>query len=83
MFDRVGVKDKVFTITLDNASNNLSTCDYVRENGGSKMLFGGEHLHVCCCAHILNLLVQNGLTVDHNTIHKIRELVRHIDSSSF
>jgi hypothetical protein len=76
-----GIKDKVFTITLDNASNNLSACDHLHENGGSNMLFGGEHLHVRCCVHILDLLVQDGLTVAHNAIHKIRELVRHIDSS--
>jgi hypothetical protein len=27
-----GIKDKVFTITLDNASSNLSTCKHLHEN---------------------------------------------------
>jgi hypothetical protein len=26
-----GIKEKVFTITLDNASNNMSACDLLRE----------------------------------------------------
>jgi len=44
-------------------------------------MLGGEHLHVRCCAHILNLLVQDGMKIIHSTIQKIRELLKHIDSS--
>jgi hypothetical protein len=32
-----GIKEKVFTIRLDNASNNMSACDLLRENGGSDL----------------------------------------------
>jgi hypothetical protein len=74
-------KEKVFTITLDKASNNQSACDLLRESGRSDMLFGGEHLRVRCCAHILNLLVQYGMAIAHGEIDKIRDLVRHIISS--
>jgi uncharacterized protein YegP (UPF0339 family) len=76
-----GIKEKVFTITLDNASNNRLAIDLLQENGASDMIFDGEHLHVRCCAHILNLLVQDGMAVAHGAIDTIRELVRHINSS--
>jgi hypothetical protein len=45
------------------------------------MYFGGEHLHARCCAHILNILVQDGLALAHRAIDKIRELVKQINSS--
>ncbi|WVZ83233.1 hypothetical protein U9M48_030402 [Paspalum notatum var. saurae] len=66
MHDRLGDKDKLFTLTLDNASNNTSAC---------------EHLYVRCSAHILNILVQDGMTLIHPAIEKIRELLKDIDSS--
>jgi len=44
-------------------------------------LFGGQHLLVRYCAHILNLLVQDGINVANSVIETIRDLVRHINSS--
>ena len=38
-------------------------------------------MHVRCCAHILNILVQDGMKIIHEGIKKIRELLKHIDSS--
>jgi hypothetical protein len=34
-----GIKEKMFTITLDNASNNKTACDLLQESGKSDMLF--------------------------------------------
>lgn len=76
-----GIKDKVFTFTFDNASYNKTACDLLQQNGKSKMLFGGEHLFVRCCAHILNILMQDGMAIVHEVIELIRELIRHIISS--
>jgi hypothetical protein len=72
----------MFTITLDNASNNKAACDLLQENGKADMLFGGEHLHIRCCAHVLNMLVQDGMNVAGPAIELIRDLVRHVNSSA-
>ncbi|WVZ53190.1 hypothetical protein U9M48_004165, partial [Paspalum notatum var. saurae] len=76
-----GIRDKLFTLTLDNASNNTSACELLINNHKNELLFEGEHLHVRCSAHILNILVQDVMKLIHSAIEKIRELLKHIDSS--
>jgi len=71
----------MFTITLDNAGNNKTACDLLQESGKADLSFGGQHLLVRCCAHILNLLVQDAINVANSVIEIIRDLVRHINSS--
>jgi hypothetical protein len=44
-------------------------------------MFEDAHLHVRCCAHILNTLVQNGMEIIHEGIKMIQELLKHIDYS--
>ena len=75
------IREKIFTLTLDNASNNTSACELLVADCKHDLMLDGEHLHVRCCAHILNLLVQDGMKIIHSTIQKIRELLKHIDSS--
>uniref|UniRef100_A0ACD6A1T1 Uncharacterized protein n=1 Tax=Avena sativa TaxID=4498 RepID=A0ACD6A1T1_AVESA len=77
-----GIRGKLFTLTLDNASNNTSACDELIKYHKHELLLDGQHLHVRCCAHILNILVQDGMKIIHTSIHLIRELLKHIDSSS-
>ncbi|TVU17577.1 hypothetical protein EJB05_33621, partial [Eragrostis curvula] len=76
-----GIRDKLFTVTVDNASNNTAACTELVKNHKSELMCEGEHLHVRCCAHILNLLVQDGMRVIHAAVEKTRELLKHIDSS--
>ena len=76
-----GIKEKMFTLTLDNASNNTSACELLITNHKNDLLLEGQHLHVRCCAHILNILVQEAMKIIHAAIEKIRELLKHIDSS--
>jgi hypothetical protein len=54
----------------------------LQEGGKADMLFVGEHLHIRCCAHILNILVQDGMSVAGPAIELIRDLVRHVNSSA-
>ena len=42
----------------------------------SKMIFQGEHLHVKCAAHMLNIMHQAGLKVIPNAIHRVRDITR-------
>jgi len=75
--------DKVFTITVDNASSNDVAISYLKgkmEDWNSHPL-KGEYLHVRCCAHILNLVVKDGLTKIQSSISKIRNAVRYVRQS--
>lgn len=76
-----GIREKLFTVTVDNASNNTNGCEELVHNHRHELLLDGVHLHIRCCAHILNILVQDGMKVIHVAISKIRELLKHIDSS--
>ncbi|GJR81278.1 zinc finger BED domain-containing protein RICESLEEPER 2-like protein [Tanacetum coccineum] len=56
-----GLKDKILSITLDNASNNTSAMNKLRLKYNPPM--GGRFYHSRCVAHIINLVVQAGLKV--------------------
>uniref|UniRef100_A0A8I7BJ22 Transposase n=1 Tax=Hordeum vulgare subsp. vulgare TaxID=112509 RepID=A0A8I7BJ22_HORVV len=77
-----GISGKLFTLTLDNASNNINACDELIKYHKHELLLEGQHLHVRCCAHILNISVYDGMKIIHGAIDKIRELLKYIDSSS-
>ena len=67
-----GIENKIFSITLDNAFAN----DVLQKTLKSQLVLqkglvcDGEHFHVCCCAHILNLIVQEGLKVAEHALEK-------------
>ncbi|KAG6650499.1 hypothetical protein CIPAW_06G047500 [Carya illinoinensis] len=66
-------RPKILAITLDNASsNNGYRRDTVLEH---------EFLHVRCCAHILNLIVREGLKEYEESIAKVRGVVKYVKSS--
>ena len=55
--------DNVFTVTVDNASSNdVAVLELSKKlDMWGTNLMEGKHLHVRCIAHILNLIVQDGL----------------------
>jgi hypothetical protein len=63
MLEEWGIETKVFSITLDNASSNDVCVGLLRNQLNIKktLLCEGEFFHICYCAHILNLIVQDGL----------------------
>jgi hypothetical protein len=54
---------KIFTITVDNASSNYTALEYLKDKYKRKesSVLECEFLQMRCCAHILNLIVQDGL----------------------
>ncbi|WOL14226.1 zinc finger BED domain-containing protein RICESLEEPER 2-like [Canna indica] len=78
-----GIENKISTITLDNASSNDSAVRHLKDSFTLKknLFFGGKIFHVRCCAHILNIMVQDGLIVIHDIISKVRESVKYIKGS--
>ena len=72
--------DRICTITVDNASSNDVAIDYLRRHMKGNIL-GGESLHMRCCAHILNLVVSEGLKEHNDSIIRVRNVVRYVRSS--
>nr|KAJ0220781.1 hypothetical protein LSAT_V11C200088940 [Lactuca sativa] len=68
-----GIDKKLFTITLDNASSQLCNEGALRSNG--------DYFHIRCCAHVLNLVVQDGLNAIDEGIVKIRESIKYVKGS--
>lgn len=78
-----GVERKVFSLTLDNASNNDSMQNILKKQLviQNDLLCGGEFFHVRCSAHILNLIVQEGLKVMGDALGKIRDSIKFVQAS--
>ncbi|GJU64350.1 zinc finger BED domain-containing protein RICESLEEPER 2-like protein [Tanacetum coccineum] len=75
------IENKVFTISVDNASNNDKAIKNLRETFSrfKKLPCEGKLFHVRCCAHILNLMVQDGLLQIENIIENVHDSVKFIN----
>ena len=75
---------KVCTITVDNASANDVAISYLKKKLAKKngaLILGGDFLHMRCCAHIINLIVRDGLSEIKESISRIRDVVKYVRSS--
>ncbi|CAA2956151.1 zinc finger BED domain-containing RICESLEEPER 2-like [Olea europaea subsp. europaea] len=78
-----GIK-KIFCVTVDNASSNDVAISKLKESFQETkhgLILDGEMLHMRCCAHILNLIVCDGLKEISSSISSIRNAVRFTRSS--
>ncbi|KAL3347815.1 hypothetical protein AABB24_021455 [Solanum stoloniferum] len=76
--------DNVFSVTVDNASSNsvmITELSKQLDMWGTNIM-KGKHLHVRCMAHILNLIVQEGLKEIDISVKRVRQMVRYVRSSS-
>ncbi|XP_050902307.1 zinc finger BED domain-containing protein RICESLEEPER 3-like [Lathyrus oleraceus] len=73
----------VSTITVDNATSNDVAVTYLkRKIANMNGLMGdGECFHMRCSAHILNLVVNEGLKDKHLSVTSVRDAVRFVKSS--
>ncbi|CAN6196343.1 unnamed protein product [Urochloa humidicola] len=55
--------DRLFTVTVDNASSNDRLIGYLKDvcRNWEGVVLQNKFLHVRCCAHIVNLVVKSGL----------------------
>ncbi|KAL0431053.1 UNVERIFIED_CONTAM: putative AC transposase [Sesamum radiatum] len=74
--------EDILTLTVDNASSNDLTIDYLKRNSKWKRsILDNRFLHVRCCAHIVNLIVKDGLNEQSNCIIRIRNAIKYVRSS--
>uniref|UniRef100_A0A803MP57 Transposase n=1 Tax=Chenopodium quinoa TaxID=63459 RepID=A0A803MP57_CHEQI len=70
------MENKISSIVVDNYSTNDAMMKILLENFDKKsLMLGSDFLHMCCSAHILNLVVQDGLDVIKSCIEEVRECV--------
>ncbi|XP_077219734.1 zinc finger BED domain-containing protein RICESLEEPER 2-like [Tasmannia lanceolata] len=74
---------KLTTITLDNASSNnviVRTLTPILSRKGM-LLQGGRFFHMHCAAHVINLIVQDGLNEIEESVIVIRGSVKYVRGS--
>ena len=76
-----GLQKKVFTVTVDNASSNDNMQGVLKRKLRKDLVCSGDFFHIRCAAHILNLIVQDGLSVISDALEKIRDNVKYVKVS--
>ncbi|XP_057973894.1 zinc finger BED domain-containing protein RICESLEEPER 2-like [Malania oleifera] len=70
-------------MTVDNASSNDVAIAYIKRKVSNwrKDICGGKFLHMRCIAHIINLVVQDGLKEMGDSVACVRDAVRYVRHS--
>jgi hypothetical protein len=74
----------VLCLTVDNASANDVGIDRLKRRLLSRghLVMNGKYIHMRCCAHILNLVVKDGLKDIDDSVSRIRHAVWYARSSA-
>jgi hypothetical protein len=82
-FQEWGIENKIASITVDNAKANDTTIKALRNvfNIRKSLLIDGKLFHVRCCAHITNLLVQDGLSEIFEIVDCVRDGIKYLVAS--
>ena len=75
--------EKVLTVTMENATTNDVAINVLkrRVNGWNGVVLDGEFMHQRCIAHIVNLIVTEGLKEINGSIVAIRNVMKYVKSS--
>lgn len=75
--------NRVLSLTVDNASSNDVGVERLKRRllSRNSLVMSGNHFHMRCCAHILNLVVKEGLKDIDGSIGRIRHAVWYVRSS--
>ena len=63
---------KLSSITVNNCSTNDSMINMLVDSLSGHLILDGSLFHMWCCAHILNLIVKDGLAVIADQIERVR-----------
>jgi hypothetical protein len=74
--------DKVMTVTVDNASANDTSVDYLKKHLQKTNIAKGKFMHIRCGAHISNLIVRDGLQEVDLSVKCVRAAVRYIKNGT-
>ena len=69
------IDGKLCPLTVDNAIANNVMVDILLDKFSNSLLLNERLFHMRCCAHILNLIVKDGLHVISESIERIRSSV--------
>jgi hypothetical protein len=70
------IEKKVSMVTLDNCTTNDNLMGAMKDKLPlPSLMLDGRLLHMCCAAHIINLIVKDGMVIMDKGIERVRDSV--------